>query len=476
VGRDEQWFYPRMHRERMGGFWVGAFSLVAACGGNDKPNEGVAPDASAEVAAATWYGGVQALLVRNCGSCHTADGIGPFALDDYDSAKSVAAAVVDATETNRMPPWLAQDTEECAPPLPWQDDLRLSDDDKKLLVDWLAAGSPLGDVTTAVEVPAPPNFEIQNPTVEVSFQEPFAVAGNKDLFECFVLDPGLDEDVWITDVQMQAGNAKVDHHAIIFLDPIGASEEIAVNGHFPCFSTPDVAGSLIGAWAPGAVPFSIPETGGIPMPKESRVIVQMHYHPTQGSTEMDQSTLSLKTTTVKPTYDAILALLGNFDELEDDGSGLQPGPGDRDGVPEFRIPAGVVDHTENQIYRQELPIAVPIFGVGAHMHYVGTEMKIDLKRAEGNGGDDCLLHTPSWDFDWQRTYNFDAPIESLPVMKPGDELHLNCTYNNSMSNPAVAAAVTEQGLNQPVDVYLGEETLDEMCLGIFGVLVPAGLL
>jgi hypothetical protein len=27
----------------------------------------------------------------------------------------------------------------------------------------------------------------------------------------------------------------------------------------------------------------------------------------------------------------------------------------------------------------------------------------------------------------------------------------------------------EQGLDAPVDVYLGEETLDEMCLGVFGI-------
>ena len=458
------------------GLGLGLVGLLVACGGDGKPGGGENPDATPGVAEATWYGGVQALLVRNCASCHTGGGIAPFVLDDYETAKSVASSVVDATATNRMPPWLAQDTDECSPPLPWQDDLRLSDADKTLLADWLAAGSPLGNPDTAVKVPQPPNLGIENPTVEVSFQQPFAVSGDKDLFECFVLDPGLDEDVWITAVQMEAGNNKVDHHAIIFLDPEGTSEQLAVDGHFPCFSNPDIDGSLIGAWAPGALPFAIPETGGIPMPLGSRVVVQMHYHPSQGSTEMDQSKLVLKTTTVKPTYDAILALVGNFGSLDADGTGLQLGDNDRDGVPEFRIPAGAVDHVENLVYRQDIPFGVPIFGVGAHMHYVGTDMKIDLARAEGNGSDACLLHTPRWDFDWQRSYNYDAAIEDLPVMLPGDELHIRCTYNNSMNNPAVAAAVSEQGLSQPVDVFLGEETLDEMCLGVFGALVPAGLL
>lgn len=426
-----------------------------------------------DVSQVTWYGGVQALLVHSCSSCHTADGVGPFALDDYETAKSVGAAAVAAVHSGQMPPWLAEDTDECAPPLPWQDDLRLSDADKQLLSDWVDDGSPLGDPETAVELPTPPSIALQNPSHEMSWQQPFAVSGESDLFECFVLNPNVTEETWITGVQIQAGNDKVDHHAIVFLDPNGESEELAADGHFPCFSNPDIESSLIGAWAPGALPFRIPETGGIPMPVGSRIVVQMHYHPTPGGTEMDVSTVSLETTDVRPKYDAVLGLLGNYGSQGEDGTGLQPGMNDDNGV-EFRIPANVTEHVENLIYRQDIDFNIPIFGVGAHMHYVGTSMKIDMKKA--NGDESCLLHTPNWDFDWQRSYNYDAAIEDLPVMEMGDELHMRCIYNNSMSNPAVADAVTAMGLTQPTDVFLGDETLDEMCLGVFGALLPSGLL
>jgi hypothetical protein len=37
-----------------------------------------------------------------------------------------------------------------------------------------------------------------------------------------------------------------------------------------------------------------------------------------------------------------------------------------------------------------------------------------------------------------------------------------------MGNPFVQRALTEQGLTEPRDVALGEETLDEMCLGVIG--------
>ena len=64
---------------------------------------------------------------------------------------------------------------------------------------------------------------------------------------------------------------------------------------------------------------------------------------------------------------------------------------------------------------------------------------------------------------------YDAPLDQVPTAKPGDFLFMRCTYDNSMSNPYVVDALEEQGLDAPVDVFLGEETLDEMCLGVFGV-------
>jgi len=454
--------------------WIGAAAILAlgACDGNSQEAE---DDTGVVANPATWYGGIQPLLVEHCGSCHTEGGLGPFVLDDYETAKSVAVAALTAVQEERMPPWLARDTDECAPKLPWKDDSRLLPEQKELLAQWITDGMPLGDPDTARPIPAAPDLTLPNASIEVSFREPFTISGQSDLFECFVMDPGATEASWITGVQVIAGNSKVDHHALVFLDTTGTSEDLATNGHFPCFSNPDIDGSLIGAWAPGALPFKIPAGGGIPMPVGSRIVVQMHYHPSPvGGTEVDTSTVSLETTNVQPEYDAVLALLGNFGRQEDDGSGLQPGMEDEGGV-EFRIPANSEDHVETLVYRQDLPLEVPIFSVGAHMHYVGTSMKIEKRTADASG-DECLLHTPKWDFEWQRSYAYDAAIEDLPTLGPGDELVMRCNYNNSMSNPAVADAVMQQGLTQPVDVYLGDETLDEMCLGVFGVLLPPGLL
>lgn len=82
----------------------------------------------------------------------------------------------------------------------------------------------------------------------------------------------------------------------------------------------------------------------------------------------------------------------------------------------------------------------------------------------GSDKDMCLLHTPAYDFAWQRFYTYKAPIEELPAMRPGDTLKMACVYNNTMTNKALVKALGEQGLTAPKDVFIGNETLDEMCL------------
>ncbi|MBI5609609.1 MAG: hypothetical protein HY902_12120, partial [Deltaproteobacteria bacterium] len=83
---------------------------------------------------------------------------------------------------------------------------------------------------------------------------------------------------------------------------------------------------------------------------------------------------------------------------------------------------------------------------------------------------ECLVETPQWDFDWQRIYVYDAPIDQLPTLGAGDRLRMRCTYDNSMGNPAVVSALKDQGKSQPQDVWLGEQTLDEMCLAVVQIL------
>ena len=81
--------------------------------------------------------------------------------------------------------------------------------------------------------------------------------------------------------------------------------------------------------------------------------------------------------------------------------------------------------------------------------------------------DECLLGIPKWDFNWQRVYHYNTSLDTLPSLRQFDQVTLKCTYDNTLQNPKVQDALSQQGLKQPKDVKLGETTQDEMCLGIF---------
>jgi mono/diheme cytochrome c family protein len=445
---------------------VGLLAVGGCAGGEKVTDSGAAQDGP------TWHADVAPIVAGHCGSCHTEGGVAPFTFDDYASAKPMAEAMLASIESGSMPPWYAVETDECGPMLPFKGDLRLSDEDKQTLAAWVAAGAPEGDASSPAALPEP--LFIEDPDAELFFAEPHRVEGDEDEFICFVLDPGIDTMKWVTEIQLAPGNEKVDHHALVTQDVNGGSAEWEEK--FDCFNIPSVDGFLMATWTPGAVPLKTPEGSTMPLYPDARIIVQMHYHPSLDGAEFDQSSVQIKWQDEEPEWAAAQALVGNDPDQNSDGTGLQPGPNDPEEGPAFVIPAGAQGHTETIFYTQTFPMELPLFSVGTHMHYVGTDMKVDFIDNDGDsgGGESCMIQTP-WDFDWQRVYSFDAPVSELPVIGPGDSLRMRCTYDNSMDNPAVARALAEAGLAEPVDVWLGEETLDEMCLGLFGILIPPSL-
>jgi hypothetical protein len=100
-------------------------------------------------------------------------------------------------------------------------------------------------------------------------------------------------------------------------------------------------------------------------------------------------------------------------------------------------------------------------------------MQVSIDRADPQPGvseNECLVNVKDWDFDWQRTYSYDAALEDAPTVSNGDTITLKCDYDNTLANPFVQRMLTEEGLANPIDVSLGEETTDEMCVAILGLV------
>jgi hypothetical protein len=427
--------------------------------------------------APTFHEDVEPILQQSCQPCHAPGRGAPFDLVSYADAKPLAASIAKETQARRMPPWGALATDECSPPLPFVGDSHLSAEAIATLAAWSAAGAPEGDPAAAPAPFEPPAQHLSRVDLTLAPSAPYS-PGEHEQYRCFVMDPGLDHDVFVDGYEISPGNPAVVHHAVVYLDPDGASAALAdETGSYPCFGGPHFQNtSLLAAWAPGMEPLEIADDLGILMQAHSLVVMQVHYHPTGPGAAPDTTRVDLRLHAKKPALRLDNVLIGNADGAWPGGDGLLPGPNDRDGSVEFRIPADAAGHVERMRFTLKFPIpSVSVYGAGTHMHRAGVDMKIDrVGPAAPDAAEEreCLVQTPQWDFDWQRLYRYDAPLDGLPEISSGDAIELRCTYDNTMANPALRAQLLEQGKPGPIDVLLGESTLDEMCVGFLPLVYP----
>jgi len=445
-------------------YTITIMAALGACGPGGDP---IYPDTTTSDGP-TWNADVAPIVYAHCVKCHTTGGAAPFALDDYLSAsawsgQSLKKLMGDSAPPYIMPPWNAVDTDECSPPAPWVADERLSDQELATFANWVAAGSPEGDPATAAPLPDTTPVVLPN-TVPLKAATPMSIsaADQDDMYRCTPLDPGLTEPGWITGVQVNPGDTSVVHHVVIFTDPTGASPSmVGADGSYPCFGGAGVPDEgVIFAWAPGSDPLQVPADAGVQMPAGGQLVMQVHYHP-QGLPATDDTTLNVQWATQQPAQEAEMLIYGIVSEDEANSASIDDPP--------FLVPAGEAAHTETLRYPLEVPASADIrlWSVFSHMHLAGTDIKVSLNRGADNI---CLAQNPAWDFNWQRTYVYDGSFDELPQVLDGDELEIRCTFNNTMDNPIVADELAIEGLSAPVDFHAGENTTDEMCVAIVGIV------
>lgn len=438
---------------------------VAACGSDDDP---VDPPQTV-----TWFQDIAPLMSKRCMSCHQAGAIAPFVLTDYDSAVDHANQAMVEVDKNRMPPFDAREEADCAPTRGWVDDQRLTADEKEKLRAWIAGGFERG---TEAAIPPPPNTDLTGVNKTVGPKVGWATSGQRDQFVCYVLDPQLTDPVtWVTGLQVRPGIVEVVHHVVIAQlaadDTTYADKEVGVP--FECGADMPTD-FVVNIWTPGNQPMQTDADLAIPIFGGAKFIVQLHYHPAGRAYPPDLTTYEFRTSPKWPKRMYLVTAFGN----EDAAPALQPGDGDA-GAPRFFIPKNAADHPEHmRITAPDLGGLedVRVHSVNPHMHLVGTHISARIERPAARGGEpqsECLANG-AWNFDWQRTYTYDVPTEQLPTLQAGDVVDVRCKWNNTLQNPFVLRMLAEAGLGaQSIDLKLGEETFDEMCLEIMGLSVKA---
>lgn len=454
---------------------IGLLALSACSSSTPDATPDAGPDGGPPLDAAQtgpfFHEDVEPIVQAHCQTCHRDGGIAPFSMLTYAGVKDWADAMATEAAQRTMPPWGAFDTDTCKHRLGFADDLRLSQKEIDTIVAWAKNGAKEGDPAKA---PPPKSFpkELLPGATDTLSYPPYAVAGaGKDQLRCFVVDPKLVDPTWIDGTHVVPGDPRVVHHVLVYTDPKGESRAKAdpVTGSYECFGGPQVSGTnLLLAWAPGVPASQYPAGVGLLLPAGALLVVQVHYHPHGVETVTDATTVQLRRAKEPPTWAASIRLIGNAPSA---ARGLLPGTDDPASGPAFLIPANKSAHQETMEFT--LPASTPpvkIASVGSHMHWLGKNLEVDIERPAARGADpakECLLATPRYDFNWQRGYAYAGPIDGLPTAQAGDKLRVRCTYDNSTANRAMMTALADKKVTSPIDVGLGEETTDEMCLGAF---------
>jgi len=372
-------------------------------------------------AAVTYYGAVKNVLEQNCVTCHTANPvsvggmIAPFSLESYEDARRRAGSIARAVESDYMPPWDADIQHQGT----FKNERYLPDADKQVLIEWAAAGAPMGDPSesTATGTRVASDWDLERATVApdgrtwlfgmpdmvVGFDEPIVVCAETEDWQPqvpqHVISGEIDEPKWIRATEINAG--PIVHHTV---------------------------SSLLGVGTPGRGPFVFPEGWGILMLPNQSMSISMHYHKPVGEEFVDDTRGGIQFYPDGTKIDYV---------VETD---LQP-------YTDFVIPAGdpnyaVVNetHFDEDIY---------LLSMGPHAHYRGKAVRIELKRPDRQFRE-TLLWVPDYDFNWQFQYEFKEPY----LVPAGSTMITTWYYDNSADN--------KYNPDPTVDVHYGPATTDEM--------------
>jgi hypothetical protein len=314
--------------------------------------------------------------------------------------------------------------------------------------------------------------------------EPVAPNGGTDEYRCFLADPKLTTNAYLTGSQFLPQNAAIVHHAIFFrVEPGQAAKARAVDAADPgegwtCFGDAGIGrdAGWVAHWAPGANETLLTPGVGYPMPPGSLLVMQVHYNLLASGGKpagTDQSSIRLRLaggaeklapldTAQLPAPVELPCATGESGPLCDRNAAIADVT-HRFGEDVGSTENGLVQRCDNgtptpgntQHCDRPVPVAGTIYAVAGHMHLLGRSIKIELN--PGTAGARTLLDIPQYNFDDQAIHPLATPL----AVKPGDTLRVTCTHDAGLRK------LLPQLRNVPPRyVVWGDGTSDEMCLGL----------
>ena len=390
----------------------------------------------------TYYGHAKAIIEKKCQNCHQKGGVAPFELGSYEAVSRSKSLIKNAVETGRMPPWQADPA--CNE---YKNDFSLSLLEKHTLLQWIGQGAKKGEPTD-YKAPAPEKGGLSRVDLTLKMKDPYTPKKKPDDYRCFVIDWPEKKTRYVTGFSVTPGNRQTVHHVIVFnAEPRHAQsfvkkDQAEEGAGYECFGGPGGQAKWLGGWVPGERGNDYPADTGIRVEPGSKVIVQVHYNTATGDGP-DQTAVHFKLEDKVKTPSSFRLLI----DRRWSGSGMM-------------IPAGKEQVRHAGYFSSKSSTQpVQVYFSMIHMHTLGKSARMLVDRKEGPTA--CIQQILRWDFNWQIFAHLKKPI----TLNKDDRIYLECNWDNSAANqPSINGEK-----KAPRDVYWGDGSYDEMCLGILYV-------
>jgi hypothetical protein len=396
----------------------------------------------AEPAVPEFYKDVLPILQERCQSCHRAGEIGPMPLTTYKEVRPYAAAIRQALQTHKMPPWGAESAT-----LKFSNDPSLTDRERRTVLDWIANKAPEGNAAYA---PAPKVFadgwNIGKPDLVFEMPQPYKVPKTGTVEYTYVVVPlHFAEDQWVQAAEIRPSARQVVHHVIAYIRAPGSPWLADAKPGIPYTPTkpfdqlnqPKGWGDFLVGYAPGAVPLRLAPDQGKQIEAGSDLVFEIHY-TTNGKEAVDQTRLGISLAKSSPREKVLTIVAINGD---------------------FVIPPGNPNYPVNA----DRPFYgdAKVIAFWPHMHVRGKSMRFELIDPDGSRTE--LLNVPRYDFHWQQSYTPAQPV----LLHAGSKIQCFATYDNSPNNP--------WNPNPNAEVRWGDQSWEEMMIGFMEIALPTDI-
>ncbi len=381
------------------------------------PQSDVSLPVAAFESVALTYANVAPIIQENCLFCHKPGGNAPFSLKGYQNVKKRAGVIREVLSKKIMPPWMADYDY-----VDFFNAPQITNQERAMLISWIDRGCPNLTTEGIPQTVKEPQVSIQ-PDLVLSRTEQHIVTSNGDSYQCFVYDPQLEEDQYLSGIEFVSDNPEVIHHLMLYLDTTQV-----IGGERDCWDCKNdgIVNRLlpIQSWSKGMRPFILNRRLAYRIPAGARFILQTHYGDENNKGRAESSTLKLYfTDTPEETVD--FAIINKFD---------------------IHYRAHEVTTETISYYAED---SISLIGIVPHMHFLTK--KIESFAITPQQEVIPLLKISHWDYLWQGQYIYRKSV----LIPKGSTIYCNIVVDNTANNPTQP--------NDPVrDVYYKTNSNDEM--------------